>query len=77
MPKLGKRYRKCSVHYKLGAGIIIKTENAAKPHTQTSAYLKSLILSLEPVSSSFDYGCGKLRYKDAMLRVTDTSFSRF
>ena len=60
------------MHYKLSAGIIIKTENAAKPHNQTSAYLKSLILGLEPVSSSFDYGCGKLRYRDVMLRVTDT-----
>jgi hypothetical protein len=60
------------VHYKLGRDIIIRTENAAKPHNQNSAYLKSLILSLETVSSSFDYGCGKLRYKDAILRVTDT-----
>jgi hypothetical protein len=59
------------VHYKLGADVTIKTENAAKPHKQTSAFLKSLILNLEPVSSSFDYGCGKLRYKDVMLRVTD------
>jgi hypothetical protein len=60
------------VHYKLGEGVVIKTENAAKPHNQTSAYLRSLILGLEPASSSFDYGCGKLRYKDLMLRVTDT-----
>jgi hypothetical protein len=60
------------VHYKLGANIIVRTENAAKPDKQSSTYLNSLISNLEHVCSSFDYGCGKLRYKDVMLRTTDT-----
>jgi hypothetical protein len=60
------------MRYKLSADIIIKTENAAKPQAQRSSYLVSLISELQPVSSSFDYGCGKLRYKDVMLRTTDT-----
>ena len=60
------------MHYKIGPTITIKTENAAKPDKQSSAYLKSLISDLEPVGCSFDYGCGKLRYKDAILQTTDT-----
>lgn len=60
------------MHYKLAANILLKTENAAKPEKQGSAYLKSIISRLEPVSSSFDYGCGKLRYRDAILATTDT-----
>ena len=59
------------MHYKLGSGIIIKTENAAKPASQCSTYLTSLLAQLPYVSSSFDYGCGKLRYCDAILKKTD------
>lgn len=60
------------MHYRIDAHILIKTENAAKPEKQGSAFLKSLISKLEPVSSSFDYGCGKLRYREAILATTDT-----
>lgn len=63
---------KLSMRYKLATNIVVKTENAAKPEKQGSAYLKSIISRLEPVSSSFDYGCGKLRYRDAILATTDT-----
>jgi hypothetical protein len=60
------------VHYKITPGIVVKTENAAKPEKQSSSYLRFIISNLEPVSSSFDYGCGKLRYKGPILQKTDT-----
>jgi hypothetical protein len=60
------------MHYKLSGGILIKTENAAKPESQASSYLRSLISGLPHTSTSFDYGCGKLRYVDAILERTDT-----
>lgn len=55
------------MHYKIGNGIVIKTENAAKPHKQVSAFLVGRLRALASVESSFDYGCGKLRYRDAIL----------
>jgi len=61
-----------SMHYRLAPGIVIKTENAAKPESQASSYLKNLIRGLPPVESSFDYGCGKLRYCKTLLETTDT-----
>jgi hypothetical protein len=61
-----------SMHYKIEPGVVIKTENAAKPCGQASGYLKTILTSLESVGSTFDYGCGKLRYKDAILHSTET-----
>lgn len=60
------------MHYSVGNGIVIKTENAAKPESQPSKFLLELFSELPPVRSSFDYGCGKLRYLKAMVRTTDT-----
>lgn len=60
------------MHYKLCSGIIIKSENAAKPHTQRSAFLQNLLTQLPTVESSFDYGCGKLRYLAPLLETSDT-----
>jgi len=60
------------MRYRIPGGIIIKTENAAKPESQPCTYLKSLITQLPQVSSSLDYGCGKLRYTNAILEKTDT-----
>ena len=60
------------MRYKLGRGIIIRTENAAKPASQASSHLKEILAELPPVESSFDYGCGKLRYYGAILQKTDT-----
>jgi SAM-dependent methyltransferase len=60
------------VRYKIKSNIFIRTENAAKPRAQHSKFLKKKILDLEPVASSFDYGCGKLRYSDFILKTTDT-----
>lgn len=60
------------MHYEIRPGIVVKTENAAKPEIQGSAFLKSLLGNLSPVSASIDYGCGKLRYCDAILERTET-----
>lgn len=60
------------MHYKIAADIIIKSENAAKPKSQVSSHLRSLLEHLPPVSASLDYGCGKLRYCNAILDKTDT-----
>ncbi|MBR1177991.1 hypothetical protein JQ617_28795 [Bradyrhizobium sp. KB893862 SZCCT0404] len=59
------------MRYKIGKEIIIRSENAAKPDTQSSAYLNKLISGLEPVHSSFDFGCGKLRYKRTIAKTTE------
>lgn len=60
------------MHYKLREGVVIKTENAAKPDLQASKVLSHYISHLEPVASSFDYGCGKLRYTKPIMKTTDT-----
>ena len=60
------------MRYSLGRGIVIKTENAAKPDTQASGALLEYLAALKSVGTSFDYGCGKLRYVEAILRTTDT-----
>ena len=60
------------MRYSLGDGIVIKTENAAKPDLQEFKALSDYISRLEPVGSSFDYGCGKLRYAEPILRSTGT-----
>lgn len=60
------------MRYKISSDVIIKTENAAKPESQSSAFLKSFLVKLPHVSASFDYGCGKLRYSKSMLSITDT-----
>ncbi len=60
-----------SMRYKLASGIEIRTENAAKPESQSSKFLCNLISALPHVPSSFDYGCGKLRYQKAIADTTD------
>src|SRR5712672_370722 len=60
------------MHYEIARGIVVKTENAAKSDKQQSSYLVSLLRKLSPVASSFDYGCGKLRYTAAILKTTET-----
>lgn len=59
------------MRYKLRSGIEIRTENAAKPSSQPSNFLLKVIADLPQVSSTFDYGCGKLRYTGAMTNTTD------
>jgi SAM-dependent methyltransferase len=60
------------VRYKINRSISIRTENAAKPASQKSQFLKALMGRLQPVTASLDFGCGKLRYVDAILETTDT-----
>lgn len=60
------------MHYDLGGGIVVRSENAAKPVSQGSTFLKEILRGLPPVESSFDYGCGKLRYSDDMLAHSDS-----
>ena len=59
------------MRYKLASGIEIRTENAAKPESQPSKFLLDLIANLPHVASTFDYGCGKLRYQRAIADTTD------
>jgi hypothetical protein len=59
------------MRYKLASGIEIRTENAAKPESQPSKFLLDLITNLPHVASTFDYGCGKLRYQRAIADTTD------
>jgi hypothetical protein len=59
------------MRYKLASGIEIRTENAAKPESQSSKFLLDLIAKLPHVASTFDYGCGKLRYQRAIVDTTD------
>lgn len=60
------------MHYEVTRGIVVKTENAAKPEAQSSAFLKLMLGELPYVSKSLDFGCGKLRYCDAILERTDS-----
>src|SRR5262249_55665258 len=70
--RLPTTLRNASMRYKLESGIEIRTENAAKPESQASKFLLDLITRLPNVASTFDYGCGKLRYQRAIADTTDT-----
>lgn len=59
------------MRYKLKSGVEIRSENAAKPESQSSKFLLNLISSLPAAASTFDYGCGKLRYQKAIADTTD------
>jgi hypothetical protein len=60
------------MHYKIAPGILVKSENAAKPASQSSAYLSEILKKLPRVQASFDFGCGKLRYANKILSSSDT-----
>jgi len=49
------------MHYKVN-GLLIKTENAAKPISQQSQWVLQWISSLPRSSVVLDFGCGKFRY---------------
>jgi len=57
------------MRYRISGNREIRSENAAKPHSQASRYLANMISSLPPVDQAFDYGCGKLRYLNVMLKT--------
>jgi len=60
------------MRYKIAGGIEIRSENAAKPESQPSKFLLELLHELPHVSSTFDFGCGKLRYQRAIMETTNT-----
>lgn len=60
-----------SMHYDLPGGRLVKSENAAKPASQTSRFLTALVARLSPVNRTLDYGCGKLRYCEPLLQTTE------
>lgn len=68
---LGIRSVQSSMRYKLSGGVIVKSENAAKPYSQRSRRFEKALLGLKPVARSFDLGCGKLRYAAAILERSD------
>ena len=49
------------MHYKV-AGLVVKTENAAKPASQACRWVLRWIDDLSKESVALDYGCGKFRY---------------
>ncbi|WP_162943926.1 MULTISPECIES: methyltransferase domain-containing protein [unclassified Rhizobium] len=49
----------------------MKSENAAKPATQSSKFLTTLVANLSPVNRTLDFGCGKLRYYEPLLQTTE------
>ncbi len=57
------------MRYKIN-GRIIRSENAAKPHTQQSKAVSELILSYGKVNNVLDFGCGKLRYSDLLTQIS-------
>jgi SAM-dependent methyltransferase len=60
------------MRYKIAPDIEIRAENAAKPESQASKFLLDLLAGLSHVDSTFDYGCGKLRYQTAIAETTDS-----
>lgn len=60
------------MRYSIISGTIVRSENAAKPFSQRSKHLHEYITSLPKVRSSFDLGCGKLRYAASILDVSDS-----
>lgn len=59
------------MRYSLPGDIVLRTENAAKPASQASRYLSSMIRALPRVETSVDYGCGKLRNLEPMLDTSE------
>lgn len=60
------------MRYNITKQIVVRSENAAKPLVQRSKYLHQYISSLPTVRSSFDLGCGKLRYAESILSVSNS-----
>lgn len=50
-------------------GVEVRSENAAKPHTQRSKVVAAYLKACPTVGSLMDYGCGKLRYSDLLTRI--------
>ena len=48
-------------------GVVIRSENAAKPYTMASKDICEYIRKLEKNGCALDYGCGKLRYSEQLV----------
>ena len=55
------------MRYKVGK-FEIRSENAAKPVGQAAKPLLQWLRKMKPMRAALDYGCGKLRYSDAVAR---------
>ncbi|WP_067588049.1 hypothetical protein [Endozoicomonas ascidiicola] len=53
------------------SGRLLKSENAAKPHVQKSGAVANYLLSHDSKANILDYGCGKLRYSDILIKLSD------
>ncbi|HHD2045886.1 TPA: class I SAM-dependent methyltransferase [Klebsiella pneumoniae] len=59
------------LNYKIN-GIIIRSENAAKPYTMPSNYLCNYIESSIKSGRALDFGCRKLRYSEQLVNKFET-----
>lgn len=59
------------MRYNLRNSVLIRSENAAKSHLQKSAHLVGYLEKLPKVEISLDYGCGKLRYLQEIMAISD------
>jgi 2-polyprenyl-3-methyl-5-hydroxy-6-metoxy-1,4-benzoquinol methylase len=65
-----EKLRKNSMHYVLDY-LTIKSENAAKPHSQKAKSVEGYLKSQTDISKILDFGCGKLRYSDILSGVSE------
>lgn len=63
-----RRLRQSSMRYEL-KGLVIRTENAAKPATQVSQWMLPQLRQLPKKTIALDYGCGKFRYTIPLSRM--------
>jgi hypothetical protein len=59
------------VEYRIGS-FVVPSHRTAKPPSQASSYLLRIIEGLGPVSRVLDYGCGRLRYANALSSIADS-----
>jgi 2-polyprenyl-3-methyl-5-hydroxy-6-metoxy-1,4-benzoquinol methylase len=51
------------------SGVEIRSENAAKPHSQRSKVVTEYLRKAARVKAVLDFGCGKLRYSDLVAKL--------
>lgn len=62
------------MHYRVGS-LVVKSENAAKPASQSCAAVRDWLRHHHPVGEALDYGCGKLRYgRELIARAKRVTF---
>lgn len=58
------------MRYYIRNGVEIRSENSAKPATQSSSFIERCIESQTPVRLAANYGSGKLRFLNSMTNVS-------